>query len=107
QFTDEPKKVRTGEDIQVVDGKIQVRGQTAVMAINEKLLQMLMQKNPQMSFAMQESFPLRGLYADALPLGPLIELNAQNGQNTFTPERATQSLDYWRNATPQILSDVD
>lgn len=107
QFPDEPKQVRPGEDIQVVDGKVQVRGQVAVMAINERLLQMLMQKNPQMSFAMQQSFPFRDMYADALPLGPLMELNAQNDQNTFTPDRASQSLDYWRNTAQQILSDVD
>ena len=44
---------------------------------------------------------------DALPLGPLMELRAQDGQNTFTPERAAQSLDYWRNAAQQILSDPE
>lgn len=107
QFPDEPKQVRPGEDIQVVDGKVQVQGQVAVMAINERLLQMLMQKNPQMSFAMQQSFPFRDMYADALPLGPVMELNAQSDQNPFTSDRASQSLDYWRNTTQQILSDVD
>lgn len=107
QFPDEPKQVLPGEDIQVVDGKVQVRGQVAVMAINERLLQMLMQKNPEMSFAIEQSYPLRGTYADALPLGPLMELNARNDQNTFTAERATQSVDYWRDAAQQILSDFD
>jgi hypothetical protein len=107
QFPDEPKQVLPGEDIQVVDGKIQVRGQVAVMEINGRLLQMLMQKNPEMSFAIEQSYPLRGTYADALPLGPLMELNARNDQNTFTAERASQSLDYWRNAAQQVLSDVD
>jgi hypothetical protein len=107
QFPDEPKQVLPGEDIQVVDGKVQVRGQTAVMAINERLLQMLMQKNPGMSFAIEQSFPFRNTYADGLPLGPLMELNARNDQNTFTAERASQSLDYWRNAAQQVLSDFD
>jgi hypothetical protein len=107
QFPDEPKQVLPGEDIQVVDGKVQVKGQVAVMAINDRLLQMLMQKNPDMSFAIQQSFPFQDTYADALPLGPLMELNAQNDQNTFTAERAAQSLDYWRNAAQQVLSDVD
>jgi hypothetical protein len=107
QFPDEPKQVLPGEDFQVVDGQVQVRGQTAVMAINGRLLQMLMQKNPEMSFAIEQSFPFRETYADALPLGPLMELNARNDQNTFTAERASQSLDYWRNATQQVLSDFD
>jgi len=107
KFPDEPKQVRPGEDLKVIDGKVQVSGQAAVMAINEKLLQMFMAKNPELSFAVQESFPLRSTYADALPLGPLMELRAQDGQNTFTPERATQSLDYWRNAAQQILADPE
>jgi len=107
QFPDEPKQVRPGEDIHVTDGKVQVSGQVAVMAINERLLAALMNKNPELSFAVQESFPLQGTYGDALPLGPLMELNARNDQNTFSPERATQTLDYWRTAAQQVLADFD
>ena len=46
-----------------------------------------------------------GLYADALPLGPLMELNAQGGQDTFTGDYAAQSVDYWRSATQTLLAD--
>jgi hypothetical protein len=106
QFPDEPKQIRAGES--VVDGRIQsVSGITAVMAINEKLLQALMQKNPDLSFALQESQPLRGTYADALPLGPLMELRAADGQNAFTAERAAQSLDYWRATAQSVLADPE
>src|SRR5438046_2058108 len=107
QFPDEPKQVRPGEDIQVVDGKVQVSGQVAVMAINEKLLQTLMEKNPDLSFAIEESFPFKSLYADALPLGPLMELRARGEQNDFTAERAVESVDYWRNATQHLLADPE
>jgi hypothetical protein len=107
QFSDEPKQLRPGEDVRLVDGKAQVSGQVAVMAINEKLLQTLREKNPDLAFAIQESFPFKGTYPDALPLGPLMELGASNEQNTFTAERAGQSVDYWRNATQQILSDPE
>ena len=107
QFPDEPKQVRPGEDVKWVDGRVQVSGQVAVKTINEKLLQMLMGKNPDLSFALQESFPLKGTYPDALPLGPLMELRAQDGQNTFTAERAAQSLDYWRDRAQQVFSDPE
>ena len=107
QFPDEPKQVRPGEDIQVVDGKVQVSGQVAVMAINERLLGMLMDKNPDHSFAIQESFPFSGTYPSALPLGPLMELRAADGQDSFTADRAAQSLDYWRNQAQQILADPE
>ena len=54
QFPAEPKQIRPGEDVRVIDGKVQVGRQAAVMAIN------------------------------ALPLGPRMELRTQDGQNTFT-----------------------
>jgi hypothetical protein len=90
-----------------MDGKVQVSGQTAVMAVNEKLLHALMEKNQELSFALQESVPLRSIYSDALPLGPLMELNARDDQNPFTAERAQGSLNYWRDMAQSILSDPD
>lgn len=107
QFPDEPKQVRPGEDVRVVDGKVQVGGQIAVMSINERLLQALMAKNPDLSFAIQESYPFKGTYADALPLGPLMELGARGEQNTFTTERATQSLEYWQEKARQVFADPE
>lgn len=107
RFPNEPKQIRPGEDVRVIDGKVEVGGAAAVMAINEKLLETLMAKNPDLSFALQESFPFRGTYADALPLGPLMELRAQDGENLFTAERAAQSLEFWRNTAQQILSDPE
>jgi hypothetical protein len=107
QFPDEPKQVLPGEDIQMVDGKIQVGGQVAVMSINERLLEALMRKNPGLSFAIQESFPFRGTYANALPLGPLMELGAADGQNSFTPDLAAQSLQFWQTSAQQVLADPE
>src|SRR6266567_6202332 len=107
QFPDEPKQIRPGEDIASVDGHVQVSGMVAVMAINEKILQTLMQKNPDLSFALQESQPFKGTYADAIPLGPLMELRAPDVQNAFTPETAAQSVDYWRTTTQNVLSDLE
>jgi hypothetical protein len=97
QFPDEPKQIRPGEDIKVTEGRVQVSGQVAVMAINEILLQTLMQKNPDLSFAVQESLPLKGTYADAVPLGPLMELRAQ-GRAECLHRRP-------RRANPRLLAD--
>ena len=44
---------------------------------------------------------------DIVALGPLMELNARDGQNTFTTERAQQSLDYFRSTADQIVSDPE
>lgn len=106
-FPDEPKQVRPGEDIQVNDGRVQVSGQVAVMAINEQLLKTLLTKNPDLSFALTESFPLQSLYSEATTLGPITELRATDSTSALTPERAAQSLDYWRSTTQTLLADPE
>ena len=107
QFPDEPKQLRPGEDVQMKDGRTQVSGQVSVMLINELMLQTLMQKNPDSTFALQESFPFKSTYASATPLGPIMELGNQDPQSALTPERATQSLDYWRTTAQDLLADPD
>ena len=104
QFPDEPKQVLPGENISMADGRTTVSGQVAVMQINERLLQMLMDKNPDRSFALQESFPLKSTYADAMPLGPLMELRAGDAPNNFTSEAAAQAVDYWRTTAENVLA---
>jgi tetratricopeptide (TPR) repeat protein len=103
-FPDEPKQLRPGEDVRNTDGRIQVSGQVAVMGINELLLQDFMNKNPDASFALEESFPLMSLYSNSVPLGPIMELRAQDA---YTSERAGQALDYWRDVAQQLMSDDD
>src|ERR1043166_8825292 len=107
EFSEEPKQVRPGEDIRVIDGKVQVSGQVAVMSINERLLQALMARNPDLSFAIAESSPLKGTYADARPLGPVMELGRPGGPNNFTPERATESAESWRDTAQRISSELN
>jgi tetratricopeptide (TPR) repeat protein len=105
QFPDEPKQIRPGEDVRMSENRVQVSGQVAVMAINERLLQNFLSLNPGISFALEESFPLQSTYADALPLGPIMELNGKDSQNTYSAERVAQTLDYWKNTASQLLAD--
>jgi tetratricopeptide (TPR) repeat protein len=107
QFPNEPKQIRPGEDLQMIDNRLQVSGQIAVMAINEKLLQTLMEKNPDASFAMEESFPFNSMFANASSLGPIMELRVRDEQNVLTRERAAQSVDYWRTTAQQIFADPE
>lgn len=106
QFPDEPKQLRPGEDIRMVDNRVQVSGQVAVMSINERLLQKLLEKNPDMPFALEESSSLKSTYAGAAPLGPILELRATSGQNPVSPAQAAQAMDYW-SAQAQALAGED
>jgi hypothetical protein len=105
RFPDEPKQLRPGEEVHMTDGRVQVSGQVAVMGINELLLQSLMNKNPDSAFALEESFPLKSTYAQATTLGPIMELRSTDPQAALTPDRATQSVDYLRATTEELLAD--
>ncbi|HEX3719996.1 MAG TPA: hypothetical protein VH595_18770 [Verrucomicrobiae bacterium] len=84
-----------------------VSGVNAVMAINGILLQELVQQNPDLSFAMEESFPLPSTYTGAAPLGPIIELSANNGASAITADSAQQSVDYWEAAAQNLTASSD
>jgi tetratricopeptide (TPR) repeat protein len=107
QFPDEPKQLRPREEVHNSDGRIEVSGQVAVCYIREWLLQTLMQKNPEAAFALEESFPFKSTYAGATTLGPIMELGSQDAQAGLTPERATQSLEYFQTTTQELLADPE
>lgn len=103
-FPDQKPQLRPGENIVISDNRVQVSGQVAVMSINEKLLSALMNKNPGLSFVMEESFPLESLYADALPAGPLLELRAGSARKAVDAGTAARVVDFWRDASTQFAS---
>jgi hypothetical protein len=107
QFPNEPKQVRPGEDIRFSDNRMQVSGQVAVMAINERLFQMLMDKNPDTPFAFDESFPFKSMYNAAVPLGPVMELRSPAVQDAYTPEAALKAADYWRTTAQSLAADPE
>ncbi|HKQ40254.1 MAG TPA: tetratricopeptide repeat protein [Verrucomicrobiae bacterium] len=115
QFPNEPKQLRPGEDIQLskdhlehgfADGEVQARGQVAVMGVNELLLNQLLKQNPNLSFVLEESFPLGSTHADATPLGPILQLRASE-ENVLTKDRAAQTVDYWRQETDRLMADPE
>ncbi|MGA2747385.1 MAG: tetratricopeptide repeat protein [Verrucomicrobiota bacterium] len=108
QFPDEPKQLLPGEDITMKDGKVQIAGVTAVMAINNILTQDLLRENPGVSFAMEESYPMSSTYAGAAPLGPIFELNAAtDGQNAISSDAANQVVGYWRDLSQTLQANPD
>jgi hypothetical protein len=107
QFPDEPKQLQPGENVSVTDNRVQVSGQVAVMGVNEKLLEAIMNKNQNLSFALEESFPLKSTYADAAPLGPIMELRVENQESSFSQDTAAQTSDYWNSLAQQFASDTE
>ena len=96
QFPDEAKQVRHLETVKRDGDKIEVGGPTAVMDLNERLLKLILERNSDRGFALQESFPLTGIYAEATPAGPIMELRARTDAAPLSAQAATSALDYWR-----------
>ncbi len=105
-FPDEPKQIRKGEDVKMKDGKIDVSGQVAVMDINERLLNAFMKKNPEMTFAIEESFSLKSTYGAARPLGPIFEIGAADGASALTGKAADETVDYWNKKAQELSSET-
>jgi len=95
KFPNEPRQVRPGEDIRVVDGKVNVVGQVALMAINGLLTKVIFDKNPQHEFYVEESFPLDWMYPYLEPHGFIMKLN-HDTVGTISEDTMRKDHDYWR-----------
>ena len=71
------KQLKPGEDVKVIDNRVQVSGQVAVMAINGLLTKVMFDKNPDHEFYVEESFPLDWMYPHLSPYGIIMKINRQ------------------------------
>jgi beta-lactamase regulating signal transducer with metallopeptidase domain len=68
-------KLIPGEDVQIIDGKVEVKGQVAVMAINGLLSKNIFDRNPGRQFYIEESFPMDWMYPYLSPNGLIMKIN--------------------------------
>jgi tetratricopeptide (TPR) repeat protein len=102
EFPDEPNPLRPGEDVRIEGNRVHVSGEVAVMGINEVLLGLLRAKNPDLTFAIEQSFSM--MYGEATPLGPIMKLSGRM-EDRFTDDHATRIVDYWQAAGQELLFD--
>jgi tetratricopeptide (TPR) repeat protein len=88
------------------DGRVQVSGQDAVMAINSLLLEQMAKDNPNRAFAVQESFRLEDTYAHATLAGPLYVFGAESAPKEPTrPNSApAEIVTFWQSTVSQFQS---
>jgi hypothetical protein len=70
-------KLLPGEMVEEVGGKLEIRGQLSVMAINGLLSKLMFEKNPEREFFVEESFPLNWMYPHLSPHGLIMKINRQ------------------------------
>jgi hypothetical protein len=70
-------QLREEESVKIVDNRVQVSGQAGVMAINELLVNVIIDKNPAREIYLEESRPLESLYGQSVPHGLIFKLDHQ------------------------------
>jgi len=103
-FPNEPKQIKPGEDVRIVDNKISVAGQTAVMAINGLLTKVIFDNNPSHEFYVEESFPLDWMFPYLTPYGIIMKLNRQPVPE-ITEEMVKRDHDFWSLYSERLIGN--
>jgi tetratricopeptide (TPR) repeat protein len=99
-----PRQIRPGEDVRVVDNRISVSGQVAVMAINALLTKIIFDKNPTNAFYVEESFPLDWMFPHLTPYGIIMKINRQH-VSEFTEEMIRKDHEFWSNYSKRLIGN--
>ena len=97
-------KLKPGEDVRMVEGKVQVSGQVAVMNINGLLARVIFDKNPGREFYIEESFPLDWMYPYLEPHGLIMKINRQPLAE-MSDEIVRRDRDYWTKYVTPMIGD--
>ena len=98
----ETGRLKPGEDVQMVNGHVQVSGQVSVMAINGLIARSVFEDNSSRNFYVEESFPLEWMYPYLAPHGLIFQLN--NEPLTRLSDAAVQKdLQYWKKLSDDAL----
>jgi hypothetical protein len=98
-------QLKPGENVTAgADGKIQVSGQVAVMQINGLMVKLILDKNPDREFYIEESFPFDWMYPHLEPHGLIFKINRQPLPG-LSDEIVEQDHDYWRSLVRPMIGD--
>lgn len=101
----EPPQVRQGEFFNMTpDGRIQVQGQVAVMAINALLTKDIFDENPGHEFYVEESFPLDWMFPHLSPYGIIMKINREPVEE-LTEEDLARNHEFWRRYSERLCGD--
>ncbi len=97
-------QLRPGEEVKIVNGRLQVSGTIAVMAINGMLTKSIFDTNPDHEFYVEESFPLDWMFPHLTPYGIIMKINRQ-AVPVITNEIAQQDHQFWRQYSNRLVGD--
>jgi thioredoxin-like negative regulator of GroEL len=98
-------QLKPGEDVHVVENRVQVSGQVAVMAINGLLTKVIFDHNPKNEFFVEESFPLDWMYPYLSPFGIIMKINRQPLPE-LTEEIVKRDHEFWKQYSKRLTGDI-
>lgn len=104
EHPNEPPQIRPGEDVKIVNNRIQVSGQVAVMEINGLLVKDIFDANPEREFYIEESFPLDWMYPYLSPHELILKLN-RRPLDELSEETLKKDSAFWTKQVAQTLGD--
>lgn len=97
-------QLKPGEDVKIVDNRVQVSGQVAVMSINGLLTKVMFDQNPNNEFFVEESFPLDWMYPHLTPFGIIMKINRQP-LKTLPEEVFEKDHDFWSQYSERLIGN--
>ena len=104
QLPNEPKRIRPGEDVRIIDNKISVQGQVAVMSINGLLTKTIFDANPTNAFYVEESFPLDWMFPYLTPYGIIMKIN-RNPVPEFSQDMLNKDHEFWSKYSERLIGN--
>jgi thioredoxin-like negative regulator of GroEL len=100
-----PPQRRPGEEVSIgADGRFQVSGQVAVMAINGLLTKVIFDHNPGNEFFIEESFALDWMYPYLSPYGIIMKINREP-LPMFTEDVLRRDHEFWMAYSKRLTGD--
>jgi len=100
-----PRQLKPGEDVKVIDGRLQVAGHMAVLQISARMAKLLFERNPNREFYVEESFPFDWMYPHLTPAGPVMKLNRAPVEG-ISIEAMEKDRQYWAGLCKELLGLV-
>ena len=97
-------QLKPGEDVRVIDNRVQVSGQVAVMSINGLLTKVIFDHNPKNEFFVEESFPLDWMYPYLSPFGVIMKINRQPLPE-LTEEIVKKDHEFWSQYSSRLIGN--
>ena len=105
QFPNEPRQIRQGEDVRVVNNQLSVSGNVAVMSVNGLLTKVIFDHNPKNEFFVEESFPLDWMYPHLTPFGVIMKIN-RDVLPTLPEEVFVRDHTFWKQFSKRLTGDI-